>query len=123
MLKRGGLTCVCVGLTLSVTDSASAKPPPTVTNGTVDQRSDDSQPRGPAGMALIPGGEFQMGDHHDGMMISLPVHAVYVDAFHMDVYEVTNQQYVDALNCIVGCRCQNNNRRIALQMLCLFLMA
>ena len=49
-------------------------------------------------MALIPGGEFQMGDHHDGMVISLPVHAVYIDAFHMDVYEVTLQQYAHALN-------------------------
>ena len=28
----------------------------------------------------------------------LPVHAVYVSAFYMDRYQVTNQQYVDALN-------------------------
>jgi formylglycine-generating enzyme required for sulfatase activity len=39
-------------------------------------------------MVLIPAGEFQMGDHHDGMR-DAPVHAIYVDAFHMDTYEVT----------------------------------
>jgi formylglycine-generating enzyme required for sulfatase activity len=49
-------------------------------------------------MALVPAGEFQMGDHHDGMPDSLPVHVVYVDDFWMDRLEVTNQQYADALN-------------------------
>ena len=53
----------------------------------------------PGGMALIPAGEFQMGDtFSEGSYVELPVHAVYVDAFYMDRYEVTNQQYADALN-------------------------
>ena len=43
-------------------------------------------------MALIPAGEFQMGSN-DGRDIEKPVHTVYVDAFYMDVYEVTNAQY------------------------------
>jgi formylglycine-generating enzyme required for sulfatase activity len=52
-----------------------------------------------AGMELIPAGEFQMGDSLDeGATDERPVHAVYVDAFFMDRYEVTNQQYADALN-------------------------
>ena len=56
----------------------------------------------PPGMAYIPAGEFEMGDHHDGMSNALPVHTVYVDAFAMDVYEVTNQQYCDYLNSAYG---------------------
>ncbi|MBU0718018.1 MAG: formylglycine-generating enzyme family protein [Planctomycetes bacterium] len=50
-------------------------------------------------MVLIPGGSFQMGDSFDeGASDELPVHTVYVDAFYIDVYEVTNAQYAAALN-------------------------
>jgi formylglycine-generating enzyme required for sulfatase activity len=45
-------------------------------------------------MVLIPAGEFQMGDSLDGMDLALPVHTVYLDAFYMDIYEVTNAQYL-----------------------------
>ena len=60
-------------------------------------RADD---RVPGSMALIPAGEFQMGDtFNEGYSNDeRPVHAVYVDAFYIDRYEVTNQQYADALN-------------------------
>jgi sulfatase modifying factor 1 len=47
-----------------------------------------------APMVLIPAGEFQMGDSFkEGQDNELPVHTVYLDAFYMDVYEVTNAQY------------------------------
>ena len=46
----------------------------------------------PKGMVLIPAGEFKMGSN-DGEFDEKPVHTVYVDAFYMDVYEVTNSQY------------------------------
>ncbi|MDD5626724.1 MAG: formylglycine-generating enzyme family protein [Patescibacteria group bacterium] len=47
-----------------------------------------------ASMALIPAGEFQMGDSfNEGDSDERPVHTVYLDAFYMDVYEVTNAQY------------------------------
>jgi len=47
-----------------------------------------------APMVLIPAGEFQMGDaFNEGRDDELPVHTVYIDAFYMDVYEVTNAQY------------------------------
>jgi formylglycine-generating enzyme required for sulfatase activity len=45
-----------------------------------------------AKMRLIPAGEFSMGSN-DGNDDEKPVHTVYVDAFYMDVYEVTVGQY------------------------------
>ena len=41
-------------------------------------------------MALIPAGEFQMGSEEDD---EKPIHTVYLDAFYIDKYEVTNAQY------------------------------
>jgi sulfatase modifying factor 1 len=55
-------------------------------------------PPPPEGMDPVPAGEYQMGDHHDGVSDALPVHVVYIDAFYLDRYEVTNQQYAAALN-------------------------
>jgi len=52
----------------------------------------------PSGMVMIPEGDYQMGDHHDGMTDATPLHNVEVDAFLMDIHEVTNQQYCDFLN-------------------------
>lgn len=49
-------------------------------------------------MALIPAGEFQMGSDY-GEPDEEPVHTVYLDAFYMDIYEVTNalyKKFVDA---------------------------
>ena len=44
----------------------------------------------PAGMVLIPGGTFQMGDSvGEGWENERPVHEVYVSAFYMDKYEIT----------------------------------
>ena len=55
-------------------------------------------------MVLIPAGEFQMGNRWEDAAENpnrgkgyfkdqQPVHTVYVDAFYMDIYEVTNAQY------------------------------
>jgi sulfatase modifying factor 1 len=50
-------------------------------------------------MVLLPAGEFAMGRHNgSGDNDELPVHDVLIDAFHMDVYETTNQQYAEYLN-------------------------
>ena len=46
----------------------------------------------PDGMVLIPAGEFEMGSD-TGKNNERPVHTVYLDAFYMDMYEVTNAQY------------------------------
>jgi formylglycine-generating enzyme required for sulfatase activity len=49
-------------------------------------------PPAPAGMALIPAGEFVMGDSFGGegwAEAELPLHTNYISAFYMDQYEVT----------------------------------
>jgi len=40
-------------------------------------------------MTLIPAGSFEMGDHLDRMANSQLVHTVELDAFYMDIHEVT----------------------------------
>ncbi|MFN0137562.1 MAG: SUMF1/EgtB/PvdO family nonheme iron enzyme [Phycisphaerae bacterium] len=50
-------------------------------------------------MVLVPSGEFEMGDHHnEGFFHEYPLHLVYIDAFLMNRYEVTNEQYAAGLN-------------------------
>ena len=55
------------------------------------------QPSPTEGMVLIPAGEFRMGSN-SGQSSEKPVHSVYVDAFYMDKYEVTNAEYAEFLN-------------------------
>lgn len=52
----------------------------------------------PGDMVSIPGGPVEMGDHHDGMPDALPVHTVNIDAFYIDEFEITNDQYATGLN-------------------------
>lgn len=55
----------------------------------------------PEDMVLIPGGEFDMGDHFDiGDSMERPVHRVNVRSFYMDRYETTNRQYCEYLNSV-----------------------
>ena len=53
---------------------------------------EDKDAEAPEGMVLIPAGEFEMGSNHfrDN---ERPVHEVYVDAFYMDIHEVTVGEY------------------------------
>ena len=48
-------------------------------------------------MMRIPAGSFEMGDHLDGMS-NAPVHRVELDAFYMDVREVTVGQFREFVN-------------------------
>lgn len=49
-----------------------------------------------ASMVLIPAGEFAMGSDR-GQADEQPVHRVSLDAFHLDVYEVTVSRYAEFL--------------------------
>lgn len=67
-------------------------------------------------MVLIPEGEFIMGSEA-GFPDELPVHTVWVDAFYIDLLEVTNSQYqacVDAGACQpprrMDCCTEDSNR-------------
>ena len=54
-------------------------------------------------MVPVPAGEFEMGGSLEGARPhEQPVQDVYLDAYYIDVYEVTNQLYADALNWVWG---------------------
>jgi len=59
-------------------------------------------PISPAVMALIPSGEFQMGDNLDQMSTAQPVHNVQVDAFYMDINLVSGSLWLDVRNWAVS---------------------
>ncbi|MCX6868375.1 MAG: SUMF1/EgtB/PvdO family nonheme iron enzyme, partial [Verrucomicrobia bacterium] len=55
------------------------------------------------GMALIPAGSFEMGDHHGFVDPKhggdeTPIHTVRLDAFHMGIHDVTTREYAGFLN-------------------------
>jgi formylglycine-generating enzyme required for sulfatase activity len=54
------------------------------------------QPPPPEGMVLVPAGNFTMGP--DPAVVAEPVHPVYLDAFYIDKYEVTNTQFKEFID-------------------------
>ena len=58
---------------------------------------DGALPPAPSGMALIPAGNFTMGDNQDGES-DAPVHTVYVSAFYMDQTDVTYSLWQQVYN-------------------------
>jgi formylglycine-generating enzyme required for sulfatase activity len=80
---------------------AIATPPPPPTGPQIAppvdvQRRSEPPIAGQAGgtgeMALVPAGEFTMG-FHDGDSNERPPHKVYLDAFYIDRFEVTNLEF------------------------------
>ncbi|MEO5955946.1 MAG: SUMF1/EgtB/PvdO family nonheme iron enzyme [Nitrospiraceae bacterium] len=55
----------------------------------------------PAGMVVIPAGEFLMGAE-DGLQDARPIHPVYLSSYWLDKYEVTNALY---RQCVEGGGC------------------
>ena len=64
-----------------------------VTTATIPAVEPPQDPKPSGGMVLIHAGEFQMGNNTNGDANEKPVHTVYVDAFYIDRYEVTNEEY------------------------------
>ena len=58
----------------------------------------DDETQTQTAMVLIPAGEFLMGTNEapdpEAPLIEGPIHTVFVDAFFIDVYEVTNADYL-----------------------------
>jgi len=81
---------------LILDNGSAANKPASITNAVILEVIDPVQ-----GMALIPAGEFEMGCHPSSIpcpAFELPLHLVYLGAFFIDVYAVTNQSYAEALN-------------------------
>ncbi len=58
-------------------------------------------------LTLIPGGEFEMGDHHDLGNVEhesdeIPIHTVQIDSFSIGITEITNAQYCSYLNSAIS---------------------
>jgi formylglycine-generating enzyme required for sulfatase activity len=51
-------------------------------------------------MVLIPEGTYTMGSTDPDITETAPPHRVHVDAFYMDIYEVTNEQFARFLNAL-----------------------
>lgn len=55
----------------------------------------------PEGMALVPAGEFEMGAEDASIQSEAdekPQHIVFLDAFYIDIYEVSNARYSECVN-------------------------
>ena len=87
---------LCAQLGLSYANHESSKQPPLWTP--LDEPERFAAMDTPGGMVTVPAGSFLMGsdlkvDRAAGPQ-ELPQHEVYVDAFEMDIYEVSNVDYL-----------------------------
>lgn len=84
------LACVVISMNISCGGSSGG-----------GDSDDDNESSVPPGMALIPSGCFDMGDHFDesGGNDELPVHQVCITSdFYMDMHEVTNSEYKECVD-------------------------
>ena len=89
------------------TTMPTVEPPPVDDNGSEDTTMPTVEP--PEGMALIPAGTFHMGSNAQND--EQPVHTVHLDAFYMDVYEVTNAQFKAFVDANLAWQKDNIERR------------
>ncbi|MEI7940818.1 MAG: SUMF1/EgtB/PvdO family nonheme iron enzyme [Verrucomicrobiota bacterium] len=73
----------------SAWNAGSDLPAKLFANVRIQVTADDATAPPPGGMALIPAGNFTMGDCMGDYTSELPLHSVYVSAFYMDKYPVT----------------------------------
>jgi formylglycine-generating enzyme required for sulfatase activity len=87
----GGMLYMRSGETKPIADAANSKVAATVSGSPGTDKS--SVPTAPEGMSYVPGGEFMMGRDDGKSEAEKPTHKVSVQAFFMDIYETTNEQY------------------------------
>jgi formylglycine-generating enzyme required for sulfatase activity len=81
----------------SPTPTPSPEPAATSTNTPAPPPTSSAGATVPEGMVLIPAGSFLMGSS-DGQPNEAPEHQVSLDAFYIDLFEVTNAQYRQCVN-------------------------
>lgn len=70
-------------------------------------RATAEDPRDLSNMVLIPAGNFEMGcDSYCPNADMMPLHTVYLDAYYIDIYEVTNAKYAE---CVDAGACEEPN--------------
>ena len=83
---------------LAVLATPSMSPMRAATAGTTGNDSGERVGKDGAPMVLVPAGSFPMGvppGDRDGGRDEYPRHEVFLDAFHIDKYEVTNGRYLE----------------------------
>ncbi len=85
-------------LTFAVPSASAAKTQQTIT------ARDGSK------MVLVPEGKFVMGSKDDDIVEFSPEHTVYLDAFYIDVHEITNAQFATFLNAVKPDEGKNGRR-------------
>lgn len=84
------------------TDTPRAVPSPFPELYDPNPESDDFHDHFGIPMRLVPGGSFYMGNN-GAAVYDNPEHTVYIDAFYIDKYEITNFLYA---NCVKDGKCQ-----------------
>ncbi len=84
-----GILIILLCLLCGCTETPQNTNDPTALPELIISHIDDAE------MQLIPSGTFLMGNHKEniGDEDELPVHEVFIDAFYMDIHEVTNARY------------------------------
>ena len=94
--RTGVLIAITPVLLLALVGAVKIKKAPLI-DAQITTASASSGTSIPENMVLIPAGTFQRGSSN-GKAAEDPIQTVYVDAFYMDRYEVTNREYADFLN-------------------------
>lgn len=100
MLKMKSVLIWCILVGVGMVISGCVAPPPEEEVSTEEEAVVKEEVRGPSvppGMVLIPAGEFTMGSDV-GNNNEEPPHKVHCDAYYIDQYEVTNEQFCTFLN-------------------------
>ena len=82
---------ICLMMVYGCTDIRSSNPSRSPTQEPVGAGTDEILPL-ELGMVAIPAGEFLMGSEK-GERDERPVHTVFLEAYEIDQYPVTNEQY------------------------------